>query len=72
MVLKLVNGFIIAEGEYSELAAYTALLFECMNLTDESRQKIKAKKEADLYSKLMNMTFDELMKNENEEEDGHD
>lgn len=73
MVLKLINGFVIAEGEFQELAAYTALLFDIMRQVTENRDKDKAKKEADMFSELMNMTFEELMKRENNnEEEDHD
>lgn len=74
MVLKLINGFVIAEGEFGELAAYTGLLFDIMRQVTENRDKDKAKKEADMFSELMNMTFEELMKreNNNNEEEDHD
>ena len=73
MVLKLINGFVIAEGEFQELAAYTALLMDIMRMVADKRDKDNARKEADAFSELMNMTFEELMKRENNnEEEDHD
>lgn len=73
MTLELCTGFLIAKGEYTELAAYTTLLLDMLRNIDEKRKADDARKEANVFSELMSMTFEELMKweNKNEEED-HD
>lgn len=71
MILKLFGGSIGAEGEPEELAVYSAFFFSLLKGIAEQESAGKAKKEADLMSAWMNMTFEELMRKENEEED-HD
>lgn len=67
MQLK-VCGFIIAEGEESELSIYSAMLIDTMVRITEEREKDKIRKELDLKELFGNMTFDQLRKMENEED----
>lgn len=71
MTVKLANGLIIAEGEETELAIYTALTLDMLRRVAEMSDEDKAKKEAEILAKFMNMSFAEMMKKENEEEE-HD
>lgn len=67
MQLK-VCGFIVAEGEESELSIYSAMLIDTMVRITEEREKDKIRKELDLKELFGNMTFDQLRKMENEED----
>lgn len=75
MQLTLANGFITIEGDERELALYTAILMDVLKRVADRENKEKAKAEADLFAKLANMNFADLMKNENtneNEEEDHD
>lgn len=67
MQLK-VCGFIVAEGEESELSIYTAMLIDMMVRVFEKREEDKIRKEIDLNELFGKMTFDQLRKMENEED----
>ena len=63
-----VCDIIVAEGEWQELAAYSALFLDCMMKVSEDKERQKAKLDAEAMEKLLNMTFRDLRKSETEDE----
>ena len=63
------DGFIIADGEPVECGAFAFALMELQRLEDEKNLKDKARAEVRIAEMLSNMTFEEIMKREREEEE---
>lgn len=65
MIIKVCNDFIIAEGTELECAIYTHALLESLRLKHERDKK----EEVDEWlKKYGDMTFDELMKRERDDD----
>ena len=69
MLLKLIDGFIIADGNPMELAMYTHTLLEIFKLKHDIDEE---EQDDDFISRLKDISFSELisreMKDDNEEE----
>ena len=67
MKLKAFDAFEL-EGNEQELALYTFILMEMINRQAQKDKEDEMKKEMELYNELANMTIEELMKREREDE----
>lgn len=66
MTVKLFDGFLIAEGTELECAIYTHALIESIRM----KQEFDKKQEVDEWlKKFGEMTFEELMKRERDDEE---
>ena len=71
MVLKVLGTLLEAEGSEIELALYTHALINVFiaQAKNEKEEEKNAKKEADAMAEILNMTFNELLKREQGEDD---
>ena len=59
--VQLINGCFVAEGEASECAVWAYAMIAIEREAENRKAKEAAEKEADVFAKLVNTTFDDLM-----------
>ena len=69
MKLSVLSGFIEVEGDPVECAIYTHALLKTFKMEHDLKEKLDAKREADVVSELLEKTFAELMEHERNTEE---
>ena len=66
--VHLINGNFLAEGEPSECAVWAYAMIAIEREAANRKAKEAAEKEADVFAKLVNTTFDDLMNRERKDD----
>lgn len=67
-----VIGFIELEGSPLDMAMYTSFLLDAMKQIAQEEQRNIAKKDVDAVERLLNMSLEQLIQKEKEEDDKDD
>lgn len=69
MIELSIGDFIKVRGDPTDIAYYTFAVLSMLKFKSDHEAEEVAKKEAELFEKFGNMTFEELMKQEREKEE---
>lgn len=69
MIVRILDNFCVAEGSETECAIFVACMLDIFRQIQERKDHDEAAKEADIFARLCNMTFEELMDQERDKEE---
>ena len=69
MTVRILDNFCTAEGSETECALFVACMMDIFRQIQDKKDHDEAAKEADIFAKLCNMTFGELMDQERDKEE---
>ena len=64
-----VAELMVAIGEPEELAKFASLFLYCVGCVEDGKKREAAKKEAQAIAKALNITFEEMINQERDEEE---